>query len=53
MAKRMTLELPDELADFVDEIYKGKSPQATIKQILKDIKNNKTIQGVNYGRSTK
>ncbi|MBE7216382.1 hypothetical protein MK852_23785 [Shewanella benthica] len=54
MAKRMNIELPDDVADFVDRTYIGKSPQATIKQILKDLMNNKTSQGVNQDdRTTK
>ena len=43
MAKKMNLELNDELADFVDITYPNKSPQATIKQILKDLKNNQRV----------
>jgi len=53
MAKKLNLEIPDDVAKFVDATYPSKSPAATIKLLLKEIKSqyeNNQDMGQQYGK---
>jgi len=52
MAKKLNLEIPDDVAKFVDDAYPNKSPAATIKLLLKEIQSqyeNNQDMGNKYG----